>query len=370
MTNRVIDADGHICEPPAVWNDYVEKRYRAETIRVERDADGRDWISINGAMRRNLRPAAACVPWGMDDPNNVPTWADILPGSYDGGARATVLEEEGIERSLLFPSLHLLAGDIEDPAVAAATCHGYNDWIADMCRDGRGKLSAVGIVPLQNPEAAAREALHIARLGLKGVCFRPERYKGLALYDDALAPFWQAVAGNGLFAAVHGSFGALMPSFATGRYDNLFFSHMICHPFEQMAACLDIVAGGVLERHPGLSVAFLESGLGWLEYWLDRLDGHFDSMRHHVPWLKRRPTELFREQCFISIESDEAHRLPRLGEMGLEVCVFWGADYPHYDCTYPGAVTELERNLAPLPAGLADGVRWRTAERFLGLAGE
>jgi uncharacterized protein len=262
MTNRVIDADGHICEPPAVWNDYVEKRHRADTIRVERDADGRDWVSINGAMRRNLRPAAACVPWGMDDPDNVPTWEDILPGSYDGGARATVLEEEGIERSLLFPSLHLLAGDIEDPAVAAATCHGYNEWIADMCRDGRGKLSAVGIVPLQSAEAAAREALHIARLGLKGVCFRPERYKGLALYDDSLRPFWQAVAGNGLFAAVHGSFGALMPSFATGRYDNLFFSHMICHPFEQMAACLDIVAGGVLERHPGLRVAFLESGLG------------------------------------------------------------------------------------------------------------
>ena len=302
MANRVIDADGHICEPPAVWNDYIEKRHRADAIRVERDPDGRDWISINGTLRRNLRPAAACVPWGMDDPNKVPSWEDILPGSYDGGARVKVLEEEGIERSLLFPSLYLLAGDIDDPAVAAAACHGYNEWIADMCRDGRGKLAAVGIVPLQNVEAAAREAQHIARLGLKGVCFRPERYKGLALYDDSLRPFWQAVSDNGLFAAVHGSFGSLMPSFATSRYDNLFFSHMICHPFEQMAACLDIVAGGVLERHPNLRVAFLESGLGWLEYWLDRLDGHFDSMRHHVPWLKRRPTELFREHCFISIE--------------------------------------------------------------------
>ena len=125
-------------------------------------------------------------------------------------------------------------------------------------------------MPLQSAELAAREVEHIARLGLKGVCFRPERYKGLALYDKSLKPFWSAVAGNGLFAAVHGSFGALMPSFATGRYDNLFFSHMICHPFEQMAACLDIIAGGVLERHPGLRVAFLESGLGWLEYWLER----------------------------------------------------------------------------------------------------
>ena len=157
MANRVIDADGHICEPPArVERLHREALSRPQAIRVERDPDGRDWISINGKIRRNLRPAAACVPWGMDDPDNVPTWDDILPGSYDGGARAKVLEEEGIERSLLYPSLYLIAGDIEDPAVAAAACHGYNEWIADMCRDGRGKLSAVGIVPLQSVEAAAK----------------------------------------------------------------------------------------------------------------------------------------------------------------------------------------------------------------------
>ena len=41
--------------------------------------------------------------------------------------------------------------------------------------------------------------------------------------------------------------------------------------------------------------------------------------------------------------------------MGVEGCVFWGADYPHYDCTYPGAVKELEENLAPLDP------RWPTA---------
>jgi uncharacterized protein len=367
MAHRVIDADGHICEPTALWKDYVATRHRAETIRVERDRDGQDWLWINGAQRKNLPPAAACIPTGMDDPKNIPTWDEILPGSYDGKARVAVLDEEGIERSLLFPSLYLLVGDIEQADVAEAACHGYNSWIADMCRDGNGRLDAVGVVPLQSVEAAAREAEHIARLGLKGVCFRPERYRGLALYDETLKPFWEIVAGNGLFAAVHGSFGSLMPSFASSRYQNNFFVHMICHPFEQMAACLDIIAGGVLERHPTLRVAFLESGLGWLDYWLERMDEHHAAMGHQVPWLKRKPCELFREQCFISIEADEAHRLLRLQELGLEHCVFWGADYPHYDCTYPGAVGELEENLAPLPRDLADGIRWRNAARFLGL---
>ena len=127
-----------------------------------------------------------------------------------------------------------------------------------------------------------------------------------------------------------------------------------------MAACLDIVAGGVLERHPGLHVAFLESGLGWLEYWLDRPDGHFDSMRHHVPWMNRRPTELFREQCFISIELDEAHPCRGWSEMGLEHCVFWAPTTPTTIAPIPAPWPSWE-NLAPLPPGtgrrraLADG---------------
>ena len=367
MPNRVIDADGHICEPRAVWNEYIVPRFRAQAIRVERDADGQDWIWINGVQRKQLPPAAACVPWGMDDPGNPPTWDDILPGSYDGRARVEVMNEEGIERSLLFPSLYLLGGDIDDPLVAAAACHGYNEWIADMCRDGGGRLHAVGIVPLQSIDAAVEETEHIAKLGLKGVCFRPERYQGLALYDERLRPFWERVAGNGLVAAVHGSFGSAMPSFASGRYQNNFFVHMICHPFEQMAACLDLIAGGVLDQHPKLRVAFLESGLGWLEYWLERMDEHVEAMGHQVPRLRRKPSELFREQCYISIEADEVHRLPRLQEMGLERCVFWGADYPHYDCTYPGAVKELEEKLEPIDRDLADRIRCRNAERFLGL---
>ena len=70
-----------------------------------------------------------------------------------------------------------------------------------------------------------------------------------------------------------------------------------------------------------------------------------------------------------AVKADEAHRLPRLQELGLAHCVFWGADYPHYDCTYPGAARELDEHLAPLPRDLADGIRHRNAARFLGSRG-
>ena len=190
--------------------------------------------------------------------------------------------------------------------------------------------------------------------------------QGPGAYDESLKPFWERVAGNGLFAAVHGSFGALMPSFATGRYDNLFFSHMICHPFEQMAAMLDIVAGGVLERHPTPARRLPRIGAG--------LAGILARPARR-PFRVDAPARAVDEaQADRAVPRAVLH-LDRIGrgappaaakEMGVDGCVFWGADYPHYDCTYPGAVTELEEHLAPLDPALADGVRWRTAERFLG----
>ena len=48
----------------------------------------------------------------------------------------------------------------------------------------------------------------------------------------------------------------------------------MCHPMEQMAAMASLVLDGALDRHPDLRVAFLESGTGWLPYWLHRLDEH------------------------------------------------------------------------------------------------
>jgi predicted TIM-barrel fold metal-dependent hydrolase len=367
VTHRIIDADGHICETKELWEEYIPAAYRDRTIRMDKGDNGLDRFWINGVGTENVHSARACLPWGMDDPDNPPSWDDIIPGSYDGAARVGVMDEEGIEHALLFPSIYLRCGDITDPDVAAAAAYGYNEWIADMCKDGKGRLDAVGLVPLQSAEAAAKEVTHIAQLGLKGVAFRPERYNGLALYDEALIPFWNAVSEHGLFAGVHGSFGIQMPSFANSRYTNRFFTHMVCHPFEQMAACLDMVCGGVLQRHPDLRVAFLESGLGWLEYWLGRMDEHFEVMGAEVPWLTRRPSELFREQCFISIEADEAHRLPKIKEMGLEHCVFWGADYPHFDCTFPGAVAELEEHLKPIDPAVADLIRHGNAARFIGI---
>jgi predicted TIM-barrel fold metal-dependent hydrolase len=196
----------------------------------------------------------------------------------------------------------------------------------------------MGIVPLQDVALAVAEARRLATRGLRGLVVRPERFGGLALYDPRCDVLWEVAQGDDLALAVHGSFGTRMPGFAVGRYDdNLFMEHMVAHPFGQMAVMMDVIAGGVLDRFPRLRVGFFESGLGWIPYWLDRLDLHFEGMGHHAPGLRRLPSEIFRAQCFVSMEADELTGLRWMLEKDLLRSILWGSDYPHFDCTYPGA---------------------------------
>jgi predicted TIM-barrel fold metal-dependent hydrolase len=366
----VIDGDGHICEPESVWTEYTQAKFRDQVLQV-RTHDGQSHLYLEGHTRGvggGAGPAQACIPGGMSPEGSQLTWADILPGSYDPQARLEVLDQEQIDQALFFPSIHLLYGDIQDPLVAAETCRAYNDWMSDFCRTEPGRLFGMAIIPMQDPVLAIREAKRLAKLGLRGFAIRPERFNELALYDEVCNPLWEVAISDNLAVGIHGSFGSKMKSFSSDRYlGNVFYDHMIAHPFGQMAVVMDMIAGGVLDRYPELRVGFFESGLGWIPYWLDRLDEHFEVMGHHTPWLERRPSEIFASQCFVSMEPDEAKGLQWMTEKGLSNCILWGSDYPHFDSTYPGAFTAALQTFNATGEGLATQIVGDNPKRYLGL---
>jgi predicted TIM-barrel fold metal-dependent hydrolase len=362
----VWDADAHICEPPSVWESYAEPAYRDLVLQVAKRPDGTESLRAGG-VDTGMRVAPACIPGKYGDPTA--SWDDILPGSYDPHARLEVMDAEGLDHAVLFPSAWLLSGDINDSTVAAASARAYNNWMADFVSVDRDRLFGIAVCPLQDVSEAVTEIERVAGLGLSGITFRPERYNGLELYSAEMDRVWSAAEYANLTVAIHGSFGSRMPSFAKTRYQNQFYVHMICHPFEQMAACMEIIASGILDNHPGLRVGFFESGLGWLPYWLERLDEHKASMGHLVPALKRDPTEIFAEQCFVTMEAGEGEAFAQLADLGLAHTVVWGSDYPHYDCTYPGALAELDETFEGLGrADLRAQVLEANAKRFLGLS--
>jgi hypothetical protein len=121
----------------------------------------------------------------------------------------------------------------------------------------------------------------------------------------------------------------------------------VSHPFEQMLALAQLVAFGTLERHPALQLLFLESGGGWVPYWLERLDEQAAHFGGFCPELHHTPSEYFARQCAVSFEVGE-QTLPHLIELIGHDRVVWGSDYPHHDAVFPGAVDVLRDTLSPL----------------------
>lgn len=122
-----------------------------------------------------------------------------------------------------------------------------------------------------------------------------------------------------------------MPTAGADRFDTRFAMHACSHPMEQMMALLALIEGGVLERHPQLKVGLLESGCGWLPYWLWRLDEEYENLYWEVREnVKMKPSEYFRRQCFISVEPSEPYLPQIIDYIGSDNIIF-GSDYPHMD---------------------------------------
>jgi predicted TIM-barrel fold metal-dependent hydrolase len=112
-----------------------------------------------------------------------------------------------------------------------------------------------------------------------------------------------------------------------------------------MTAMGDLAIGGVLARHPSLRVVFLESGIGWVRWYADRLDEGWESVitmpgdpddRTKLP-----PTDyLFGGNCYFSCEPDEPD-LPHLVRSVGEDRVVFASDYPHFDCKFPHSVDAI-----------------------------
>src|SRR5206468_740644 len=189
----------------------------------------------------------------------------------------------------------------------------------------------------------------VGELGMRGVFVRPNPCRGRALHDRCFDPLWAAIAEAGVPVGLHPSGAGDLPGALQGlRLDAPIMGHPSIFFIDDLIGFSHLVCGGVLERHPRLTVAVLEAGGGWLAHWFDRFDHFAHVYGWMAPELGLRPSEYFKRQCYISFDPDET-TLPLLAPVIGEDRIAWASDYPHLDATYPGVVRELEEQLARLP---------------------
>jgi len=279
------------------------------------------------------------------------------------------MHTEGIDAVVLYPSIGLYAPYLPelDPKGSAAACQAYNDWIASYCATDPSRLAGVGIAPLADVTLAVDAARDAAELGLPGVMARPNHVYGRSLVAADYDPLYDVLEETGLVLAVHEGLGVRgAPTIGRDVSETFAVRHAMSHPMEQMAAMASLMLEGALERHPAMRVAFLESGTGWLPYWLARLDGHAEWMRDtETAGLSLSPSDYFARQCMISTDPDDPLAAWTVSQVGADHVV-WASDFPHPDALYPEAVNSFlkESSEHGLGGDDLDAVLWDTPVRF------
>jgi uncharacterized protein len=325
----IVDADGHVQEKNLPWADLLEPAYRDRAPKLVRDNRGVERLMVGGVLwgkpegrGRNLAGAPH---------SRYPT---KTTGMEDPVQRIKDMDLEGIDTAVLFgTSVFLSLPFFEDRELACDMARVYNNWVAEYCRTAPDRLKGIALLPLQDPGYAVQELRRcVNELGFVGMG-TPAWDGSRNLEHPDFEPLWAEAERLDVPVCVH--VGSGRPAAGADRYDNAYMVHVVTHAFEQMLGCLSMVGGGVLERHPGLRVAFLEAGAGWVPYWLERMEEHYEYLQPCLPWLSKSPAEYLRsEQCYYSFEPDEQSVNYVCDFVGDER-ILWASDYNHSDCKFP-----------------------------------
>lgn len=377
-----IDGDGHVLEPPELWERYIDPADRKIAMKIRKDDAGLEYLDLGGGRPSKIIRKGYPAGLGLMDrlggilyerPERTGSaYVDTAPlGAMDPTERITRIEMENIERVFLYPTLSVLwVAEVEDEAIIQPNLRAYNRWIADFCSDSSGRLIPVAQLSLGDVAAAETEIRRAAKDGVVGVWTPPFQTSRLPLGDPAHDSIFATCQELGLPLGIHpvfepkwcapGRFGDYT-SAKFGFFHNATAGDAVRHAFTSLFQY------GVFERFPELKVVILESGAGWIGYWLDRMDTIFGSpqgqqVREVAP---KKPSEYFARQCWIAGDPDEtslAGVIPIVGEDRF----FWASDFPHPDHP-PEYVPEVERLVADLPESARAGFLGRNVLRAYGL---
>ncbi len=304
MSQPVIDADGHIIEREPEIREFLGGRYRDLNWTPTYAA----FPSLDGWCRGFTSPGQ------RDNP--------------DPAAWVRFLDECGIERTVLYPTAGLASGLIQDRDWAVALARAYNDWLHARYMQYSPRLIGMAIVPVQAPAAAAEELRRaVAELGMPGAVLPAVTITDRPYGHPDYAPLLEEANRLGCALGIH---GAVSLRLGIDQFDTFIKSHTLEHPFGQMIQLTSLLFDGCFDRYPNIRWAFLEAGVGWVPYMMDRMDEEWERRgQRWAPHLTRKPSEIIRGgNLYFSCEIEE-RTLPYVIDMLGADQILWASDYPH-----------------------------------------
>ncbi len=355
----IVDADAHVAECVELFEDYLDPAFADRRPKLIPVRKFRGWWDFDGLIlpRQSGKGRGPQLGFAAGAECNDPT------------AREQFLAEEQIDLMVVYPTTLIALCSFPDRDYASALARAYNDWLADHCRQFGGRVKGVAVVALQEPGEAIKELQRaVDELGHVAVVI-PSMIGDRLVGDEAFLPFYAEAERLDVAVGLHDVTGAYdLPG--QQMFDTFFATKTIARPHAFQTALLSLMESGVFERYPRLHVALLENGVGWLPYWLERMDTCYQMQvdrgfaADETPWLRRPPSEYLRRgQIYCHCESEERTLPESLAFLGDGVC-FYASDFPHEEVTG----SELKRLQArdDLSAAALEGILGANALRLYG----
>jgi len=365
-TDRICSCDDHLdlyAVPPHLWRSRLSRSDAERGPRVITRDGAPMWMCEDRVMGRSGRSPSSEAARALN--------AIGRAGIEDDGFRAGIpalrlqdLDRDGLWASVIYGPAALGRLPIGDPVLQHACYAAWNDWaIEEFNAVAPDRLCMLAFLPTSSPEAAAAELERCAAIGHRGAVIDVFDFDA---GDRAWDRLWAAAEHTGLPISFHlkdGTSSGL--SYRLGRWQSAAFASVLPLQLDERLATM--VFSGALERHPRLELVLAESGVGWLPYFLARMDMEWENLRDQLDYAPSiAPSELFRRQVFATFE-EEPLGTALVPLLGAESCM-WASDYPHTDSTFPNSLRAIEETLGALRASDRRKITATNCARLYGFA--
>ena len=362
---KVIDTDSHQMEPTSMWCEYIDPKFADQAPKVDDFGNGRQGLMVEGEP---VTKQTGSYP--MDSKEFLEAtmraaqrFSKTRAANFSNTARIADMDEQGVDAQVIYPTYggQILGRPFKNPELLLAVCRAYNDWSLEYCSADTTRMLMAAMLPVQAPDLALEEAKRAAEKGARCFYIRPNPASGRNLSSTDYDDLWACISELGLPICLHDSGSPYLPSYGD-RMSTHTSGHIASHPFEAMVAMMCLIWFGTIERNPKLKIVHVEADAGWLPYWLQRMEQHYEfSGNAEHPDMQRNPTEYFKSNFLVSCRGDEM-TLPSVCQLVGDDYVAFNTDYPHPDGTWPTGISKLEQQ--PISAESIRKIFWDNAANY------
>ena len=360
---KVIDTDSHWSEPYDLWTSRAPAKYRDRVPRMmERGGRRRWWFDDDIAI--GLPIASSVVDTDGEKITGTAFFEMdnemVHRASFDAEARVEMLDQLGIHAQVMYPNVAGFGNQnflkSPDDMLRLISVEIYNDALAEFQEATNQRVFGMALLPWWDLEAAVREIERAHANGLRGIvtCANPEEAGLPDMATPHWDPVWQVCSDLQMPVNFHiGSskgnldfFGkAPWPSFGEERKLAVGSANLFMGNARTVG---NLIYSGIPERFPDVKFVSVESGIGWLPFFLEVLDHQMhETAPNELAELSLLPSEYFKRQFYGCFWFERSTIKPTIDYLG-DGCVMFETDFPHPTCLYPRDDDSLKAALAGL----------------------